>query len=62
MTSSTADKTQHDGRASWKWIVLPLLALLMFGSLTVWLHHQLLIDKCLDGGRRWNYQSNVCER
>jgi hypothetical protein len=36
-----------------------LLALLLVFSL--WLQGELDIDRCLDGGGRWDYKNQVCE-
>lgn len=42
-------------------ILKMLLAVVVVGCLGFLLHNEIVIDKCLDGGGRWNKVANQCE-
>lgn len=38
-----------------------MISAILVWALGAWLAKSLPIDRCLDGGGRWNYETTVCE-
>jgi hypothetical protein len=41
--------------------ILLAVTLLLLIAFTSWMKGCLDVDKCLDGGGRWNYEKGICE-
>ena len=59
MTQRSGDQLN---RVSSRRAVLVAIALAVTLAVAWWIRGQLLIDRCLDSGGRWDYDSAECER